>query len=104
MTRMLVPPLRERKGRLSDLHGCTGATMWDGTVYRANRAGAFDCDDPGHVRDMRTDPAIAGDIVAETFHARTDRPGRYCDCGSTELWPWTRVCPRCGGPTHEREP
>lgn len=93
MTRMLVPRLRERMG---DLSGCTGATMEDGTRYRANRAGVMHVDDPSHVRAMRRDPQIAGDIVAETFHAHDPRPGRYCTCGLTEFWPWTRTCPRCG--------
>lgn len=97
MTRMLVPPLREKKGGFGDLHGCTGATMEDGTVYRANRGGAFEVERADHVRAMQRDPNIAGDIVAETFHAVDHRPGVRCTCGLTEYWPWTKVCPRCGG-------
>lgn len=96
MTRMLVPKLRDRKGMGSDLHGCTGATMEDGTRYLANRSGAFDVDRPDHVRAMRRDPNIAGDIVAETFHAQDSRPGRVCGCSPATYWAWTKSCPRCG--------
>ena len=100
MTRMLVPPMQSRMG---DTRGCTGATMEDGTMYRANRRGSFEVDNADHVRAMRRDPVIAGDIVAETFHAHDPRPGRYCTCSPTELYPWTKVCPRCGADTTQEE-
>jgi len=104
MTRFAVPPLRDRKGVLSDLHGCTGATMEDGTVYRANRSGTFEVDNPSHARAIRRDPNIAGDIVAVGAAMRNDfggRPGRYCTahCCVTEYQPWTKKCPGCGAPT-----
>jgi hypothetical protein len=106
MTEMLVPPIRDRKGLGSDLSGCIGAKMEDGTDYRANRAGVMQVDNPHHVRAMKRDPAIAGDIVERSFHTRTDaagRPGRYCTAGCiTELQPWTHDCPRCGAPTEPR--
>lgn len=98
MTRFLVPPLREKFG---ELRGCTGATMEDGTRYFAGRAGAFEVDRPDHARAIRNDPNIAGDIVAETFHAQDARPGWRCSCSVTELWAFTKVCPRCGAPRPE---
>lgn len=97
MTRFLVPRLQERMG---DFRGCTGATMEDGTRYRANRRGAFDVERADHARAIKRDPEIAGDIVAETFHAHM--PGaRACSCGPTRYYPFTKACPRCGGPTVE---
>ena len=93
MTRMLVPRLTEKHG---DFRGVTGATMEDGTAYYANRRGQMEVERADHVAAMKRDPNIAGDIVAETFHAVDRRPGIFCSCGPTELWPWTKVCPRCG--------
>ena len=100
MTRMLVPPMRERMG---DTRGCTGATMEDGTRYRANRRGQMHVEDAEHVRAMKRDPNVAGDIVEETFHAIDHRPGWRCSCGLTEYQPWTKVCPRCGAPAMTTE-
>jgi hypothetical protein len=105
MTKMLVPPYSERMG---DTRGCTGATMEDGTVYRANRRGQFDVERGDHVRAMLKDPNIAGDIVKETAACRVDfagRPGRFCSavCDPTEYQPWTKSCPRCGAPTEVRD-
>jgi len=101
MTRFIVPPLVNRKGMLSDLHGCTGFTMEDGTRYGTSRSGVIDVERLDHARAIRRDPNIAGDIVAESFHAHDPRPGRLCPCGPTEFWPWTKVCPRCGEPLAE---
>jgi hypothetical protein len=104
MTRFAVPTLRDRKGMLSDLHGCTGATMEDGTRYLANRAGVIEVENPAHARAIRRDPNIAGDIVqigAAVRRTSCGRPGRYCTahCCITEYQPWTKVCPGCGAPT-----
>ncbi len=96
MTKFLVPRLVDKKGMLSDLHGCTGFDMEDGSRYKANRRGQVEVDRPDHAMAIRRDPNIAGDIIAETFHAQDGRPGKHCTCSPAELWAWTKVCPRCG--------
>ena len=75
----------------------------DGTRYRANRRGQMHVEDAEHVRAMKRDPNVAGDIVEETFHAIDHRPGWRCSCGLAEYQPWTKVCPRCGAPAMTTE-
>lgn len=99
MARVFTKPLTERFG---DLRGITGATMEDGTVYRARRGGVMTVDDPSHVAAMKRDPRVADNIAVETFHAAPAR-GRYCPTCHFSAWAWQVTCPRDGSPTKEDE-
>jgi hypothetical protein len=100
MTRVFVPPFREHFG---DTKGSTGATMEDGTVYRARRGGVMTVDDPGHVRAMRRD----GRLAIESMHdPHPERLGTVCSAPGCRFrgFPWQTECPRCGSALVKEEP
>ena len=96
---MLVEPRRLRDGELT---GCTGVTMEDGTIYRANRSGHMEIDDVDHARAMVKNPLAPGHVIEQKFRgARVD--GAECtDCGFGAFrWQCSAPCPRCGGEIRE---
>lgn len=99
MSRVFTRPVRERFG---DTSGITGATMEDGTVYRARRGGVMTVDDASHIAAMKRDPRVADNIAVETFHASVSN-GRHCVVCSFSAWPWQATCPKCGNPTESDE-
>lgn len=95
MPRMLVEPRRTRDGQLA---GCTGVTMEDGTVYRANRHGHIEVDDPSHAAAMVRNPLAPGHVIEQKFHG-AGTPGVTCSTCGFGAFRWQRhtPCPRCGG-------
>ena len=93
MARLLVPAIKERDGVPT---GCTGVTMEDGTVYRANRAGHMEVNDPGHIRAMERNGD--GFIIAQSASAR-GTAGTHCTaCGFDGFrFHLSAPCPKCGG-------
>jgi hypothetical protein len=93
LTRMLVDPLRVRD---ANLVGCTGVTMEDGTVYRADRAGHLDIEDQGHVLAMLRH---GEGFVAEQKFSAPRVAGTSCSgCGFDGFaFHASAPCPRCGG-------
>lgn len=91
MTRMLVDPMRSSS--FGDTRGCTGATMEDGTVYRANKRGHMEVGNPEHVRAM-----VEGGIVVEQKFSGAAVPGVTCrGCGFAGFpFHQSAPCPRCG--------
>jgi hypothetical protein len=100
MARVFTKPLRESFG---ELRGITGATMEDGTVYRARRGGVMTVENENHLRAMKSnDPRVTDNIAIETFHAQVEN-GRHCPTCSFSAWPWQLECPKDGTPTEEDE-
>ena len=106
MPRMLVEPRRTRDG---DLTGCTGATMEDGRVFRANRNGLMHVDDPKAAKQMVNNPLAPGMVVEAKMHGG-GLPGATCaGCGFSGFrYQASRPCPKCGserweGATTEEE-
>jgi hypothetical protein len=99
MTKVYTQPFRESFG---DTKGITGATMEDGTVYRARRGGVMTVDRSDHIAAMKRDPRVAENIAVETFHAQVEN-GRHCPVCDFSAWPWQMECPRDGTPTEEDE-
>lgn len=95
MTRVFTQPFRER---FRDTRGITGATMEDGTVYRARPGGVMTVDRDDHLAAMKRDPRVAENIAVETFHGPI-MAGRYCPVCNFSAWPWQAECPRDGTPT-----
>lgn len=95
MTRMLVEPRRQRDGQLT---GCTGVTMEDGTVYRADRTGHIDVSRPDHVAAMVNNPLAPGHVAIQKFHGGGTAGASCTACGfSAFTWQCSAPCPRCGG-------
>ena len=98
MARVYTKPLHEKFG---ELRGITGATMEDGTVYKARRGGVMTVENPEHIAAMKRDPRVADNIAVETFHANVR--GRHClSCGFS-AWEWQLTCPKDGTPTEKDE-
>ncbi len=95
MPRMLVEPRRERDGQLT---GCTGVTLEDGTVYRANKRGHIEVENVAHAKAMVTNPLAPGHVAEQTFNGAA-LPGASCSqCGfGAFTWQCSRPCPHCGG-------
>jgi hypothetical protein len=95
MPRMLVEPRSVRDGQLT---GCTGVTMEDGTVYRANPQGHIDVDNIGHAKAMTVNPLAPGHVIEQKFHG-AGTPGVLCGTCGFNGFRWQRhgSCPRCGG-------
>ncbi len=91
--KVCVPPVRERFG---DLTGCTGATMEDGRVYRANHLGHMTVD-PTTARQMVANPAAPG-MVAYYTGGVPRVAGTTCGACGFSGFPFHRsaACPRCG--------
>ena len=98
MARVYTKPLRESFG---ELRGITGATMEDGTVYKARRGGVMTVENPDHIAAMKRDPRVMDNIAVETFHAQVH--GRHCPTCEFSAWPWQSECPKDGTPTKEDE-
>lgn len=98
MARVYTQPVRERFG---DLRGITGATMEDGTVYRARRGGVMTVERADHIAAMKRDPRVAENIAVETFHAGPRTSGRVCPRCGFSGWSWQMTCPRDGTETEE---
>lgn len=93
MTRMIVPAQKDRDGVPT---GCTGVTMEDGTVYRANRAGHMEVSRQDHVAAMLRN----GDgFVVKESGAAAKVPGTTCASCGFAGYPHhaSAPCPRCGG-------
>jgi hypothetical protein len=77
--------------------------MEDGTVYRANRSGHVEVDNPAHVDAALKNPLADGAITAAKLHG-AGIPGATCtSCGfGAFAWQASAPCPRCGG-TIEKE-
>jgi hypothetical protein len=99
VTRVYTKPLIEKFG---ELRGITGATMEDGTKYRARRGGVMTVDRADHIAAMKRDPRVMDNIAVETFHARVEN-GRHCTVCTFSAWPWQLTCPKDGHPTEEDE-
>lgn len=98
MTRVYVAPVKERFG---ELRGITGATMEDGTVYRARRGGVMTVDRADHLAAMKRDPRNADLLAVESFVVRGDHPGRTCPVCAFNGWRWQTHCPRDGAEMRE---
>lgn len=98
MSRVYTKPLKENFG---DLRGITGATMEDGTVYRARRGGVMTVERADHIAAMKRDPRVSDNIAVETFHAAAGMSGRHCPTCSFSAWPWQMTCPKDGTETEE---
>lgn len=99
MARVFTRPVRERFG---DFKGITGATMEDGTVYRARRGGVMTVENAEHIAAMKRDPRVADNIAVETFHAAPSL-GRHCPTCHFSAWEWQMTCPKDGTPTERDE-
>lgn len=100
MPRVFVPPPQVHN--FGETRGVTGATMEDGTVYKARRnTGAMDVDDR-HLSFIKRDGRCAVETFAGTRHAL---PGRPCSNPTCHWrgWSWQETCVRCGAPTQEEE-
>jgi hypothetical protein len=93
MTKMLVQAQRIRD---TVPVGCTGATMEDGTVYRADRAGHMEVEDRGHVAAML---ANSDGFITEQKFSALRAAGTSCSrCGFNGFsFHLSAPCPRCGG-------
>lgn len=103
MTRMLVDPLRTKgTGKHADLVGCTGVTMEDGRVFRANRQGHIDVDDARTAKQMVDNPLAPGMVLEQKFSG-AGAPGATCtSCGFGAFrWQISAPCPKCGGEIKE---
>jgi hypothetical protein len=91
---MLVEP---RKNRDGDLTGCTGATMEDGTVYRANRNGLMHVESDAHATAMVKNPLAPGHVVEQKFSGARVAGVTCGSCGfGGFVWQASAPCPRCG--------
>jgi hypothetical protein len=99
MARVYTKPLRERFG---ELRGITGATMEDGTKYRARPGGVMTVDNADHIAAMKRDPRVMDNIAVETFNGAGVK-GRHCLVCNFSAWPWQTQCPKDGTPTEEDE-
>jgi hypothetical protein len=96
---MLVEPRKIKDGGLT---GCTGATMEDGTVYRANRAGHIEVEREDHARAMVKNPMAPGHVIEAKFSGAGVAGATCQSCGfSGFLWQTSAPCPRCGGEIKE---
>jgi hypothetical protein len=97
---MLVDPVRAQgAGKHADLVGCTGATMEDGTVYRADR-GRMDVERDDHAKAMIKNSD--GFIVEEKFSGAGIAGATCTGCGFGAFkWQCNAPCPRCGGEIKE---
>lgn len=99
MTRMLVEPLHKGDG---DPRGCTGATMEDGTVYRANSQGHMEVTNPEHIKWMKKNPLAPGHVLEQKFSGAGVAGASCTSCGfGAFLWQCSAPCPRCGGEIKE---
>ena len=96
MPRMLVDP--PRLSREYGALGCTGVTMEDGRVFRANKQGHIDVDDAKAARQMVANPLAPGHVLEQKFHG-AGIPGAICqDCAFVGFaWQASAPCPKCGG-------
>lgn len=93
MTRLLVENMRLKDGVPV---GCTGVTMEDGTVYRANREGHMVIEDQGHVSAMLRNSD--GFVTEQKFSAPKVAGTRCSSCGFGGFsFHLSAPCPRCGG-------
>jgi len=99
MAKVYTKPLRESFG---ELRGITGATMEDGTVYKARRGGVMTVENVEHIAAMKRDPRVMDNIAVETFHV-PPAPGRHCPTCQFSAWDWQMICPKDGTPTEEDE-
>lgn len=99
MPRMLVEPRRMKDGHLT---GCTGVTMEDGSVYRADKRGRINVENVNHAYWMARSPS--GMVIEEKFSG-SRLPGAVCEsCGfSAFAWQCAHPCPRCGGQITKEE-
>ncbi len=92
LTRVFVPPIKERFG---ELKGITGATMEDGTVYRSRRGGVMNVDRQDHIDAMKRDPRVAEFIAVEGFNVK-GHAGAVCPQCGFAAWRWQDRCPKDG--------
>lgn len=77
--------------------GCTGATMEDGTVYRADRHGHMEVGDARHAAQMVSNPLAPGHVVEAKFHGAGVQGVTCGGCGFSGFrWQASAPCPRCG--------
>lgn len=97
MTRVFVDPLKVTG--FGETRGHLGATMEDGTVYKAKRGGVMDVEDAGHIAAMKRD----GRVAVEGFAPKTSRAGRICTASGCTWrgWAWQTVCSSCGSPLED---
>lgn len=99
MPRMLVEPRRVRDGLLT---GCTGVTMEDGRVYRANKRGHIEVDDARAARQMVANPLAPGHVLEQTFNGAGVGGVSCGGCGFGGFrWQRSRPCPKCGADNWE---
>jgi hypothetical protein len=93
MTKVCVPPVRERHGELT---GCTGVTMEDGRAYRANHRGHIEVD-PRTAAQMVANPLAPG-LVAVYTGGVPRTAGVICGtCGFAGFaFHRAKPCGRCG--------
>ena len=93
MTKVLVPPVRERHG---ELVGCTGFTMEDGRVFRANRRGHVEVPDLRTAQQAVSNPLAPGGVAIYTGGVPRTASATCGTCGFNG-YPFHRSapCPRC---------
>jgi hypothetical protein len=92
---MLVESYKKRDGLPT---GCTGVTMEDGTVYRSNRAGHIEVNNPEHIAAMKRNSD--GFVVEAASVNPPKSKGTHClTCGFAGFqFHAQSPCPKCGGP------
>lgn len=82
--------------------GMRQARMYDGTVYKADRAtGHMNVDNEAHARaiNQMSGNGDAGLLNGAFRVFGGSKTGRVCPCSLTIWNAWTTECPKCGEPT-----
>ncbi len=99
---MLVDPprLHREYGAL----GCTGVTLENGQVLRANKRGHIDVDDQKLAKQIANNPLAPGLVLEQKFHGG-GLPGAICQsCAFVGFtWQASAPCPKCGGVLEKEE-
>ena len=82
--------------------GCTGVTMEDGTRYTCKPGGSIEVERPDHVAAIRRSRNYTlghmGRGGVRVGFAGSPLPDNLCPACGHNMWPWSRVCGRCGAP------
>jgi hypothetical protein len=102
MPRLLVDP--PRLSREYGALGCTGVTLENGQVLRANKQGHIDVDDPKIAKQIENNPLAPGLVVEQKFHGGGIAGATCTGCGFGAFrWQASAPCPKCGGVIEKEE-
>jgi hypothetical protein len=80
--------------------GCYGLEFADGTKTPKARPGSSIEIDDSKYRAIRQGAAGKNGLITSTGYSFGTKGGRRCPCSPNTSWNvWTKICPRCGGPT-----